>query len=77
MFRAEISKIMYNHINPSFTIYKVELKGGQNYIGMFSDDQSKLKTKKKKKKKKKKNKSPRRINHKATKREQTQEKGTK
>ena len=38
MFLAEIRKIMYNPVNPSFTIQKWGLRGGggSNYIGMFS-----------------------------------------
>ena len=35
--RAEIRKIMYTPVNPSFFFYiKVGFKGGQIYIGMFS-----------------------------------------
>ena len=34
MFRAEIRKIMYTPVNPSFTIQKWGLRG-QNYIGVF------------------------------------------
>ena len=36
-FWAEIRKIMYTPVNPSFTKYKWGLRG-QNYIGMFSAD---------------------------------------
>ena len=35
MFWAEIRKIMYTPLNPSF-LYKSGVKGGKNYIGVFS-----------------------------------------
>ena len=36
MFFSKIRKILYTPVNPSFTIYKSGVLGGQNYIGMFS-----------------------------------------
>ena len=34
-FLAEIRKLMYTAVNPSFA-YKSGVEGGQHYIGMFS-----------------------------------------
>ena len=35
MFKAEIRKIRYTHVNPSFTIYKWGLRGSKLYRHVF------------------------------------------